>query len=92
MTDLDPCLAGCDKALAEAELLIACLVDFPASIEPELSATRQRIATLRREVDRLRGMPAIPAHRKTHPDWLKTTGSGSPWTIAGTMAPAKPKR
>lgn len=90
MTDLDPCLAGCDKALAEAELLIACLVDFPASIEPELTATRQRIAALRREVDRLRGMPAISSRKKIHPDWLNIADSGSPWTIGRRDAAGEP--
>ncbi len=83
MTDIQPCLAGCDQALAEADLLIACLADFPASLEPELAATRQRIAILRREVDRLRGMTTLPRRRKKHPDWIDLSNNGSPWGAAG---------
>lgn len=52
MNKFEPCLAGCDQALAEADLLIASLADFPASLEPELTTTRERIAALRREVER----------------------------------------
>lgn len=83
MTDIQPCLAGCDQALAEADLLIACLADFPASLEPELAATRQRIAILRREVDRLRGMTSLPPWRKIHPDWIDLSNNRSPWGAAG---------
>jgi len=81
MTDLQPCLTGCDQALTEAERLIACLADFPASLEPELTATRQRIAALRREVERLRGLSAIPARRKMHPDWIGLSDGPSPWAV-----------
>ena len=83
MTDIQPCLTGCDQALAEADRLIACLADFPASLEPELTATRQRIAVLLREVDRLRGMATVPTRRKIHPDWIDLASSGSPWTARG---------
>ena len=83
MTDIEPCLTGCDQALAEADRLIACLADFPASIEPELTATRQRIAAIRREVDRLRGMATVPTRRKIHPDWIDLASYGSPWTARG---------
>ena len=79
MTDLDPCLLGCDNALAEADRLIACMAEFPASPEPELTATRQRIGALRREVERLRGMATLPARRKIHPDWIDLASNGSPW-------------
>ena len=79
MTNLEPWLSGCDKALAEADLLIATLSDFPASLEPELTATRLRISELRREVDRLRGMPAVPQRRKIHPDWIDLANIDSPW-------------
>ena len=79
MTDLDPCLLGCDHALAEADMLIACLANIPASLEPELTATRQRITVLRREVERLRGMATIPARRKIHPDWTDLSSNDSPW-------------
>ena len=79
MTNLEPWLSGCDKALAEADLLIATLSDFPAPLEPELTATRLRINELRREVDRLRGMPTVPPRRKVHPDWIDLASSGSPW-------------
>ena len=79
MTNLEPWLSGCDKALAEADSLIATLSDFPASLEPELTATRLRISELRREVDRLRGMPAIPQRRKIHPDWIDLSNIDSPW-------------
>lgn len=79
MTDLDPCLLGCDTALAEADLLISMLSDGADSLDPELSAVRARIALLRREVDRLRGMAIVPARRKIHPDWIDLAGNGSPW-------------
>ena len=83
MTDLDPCLLGCDAALAEADLLVAMLSDGADSLDPELSAVRMRIALLRREVDRLRGMATVPARRKIHPDWIDLTSYGSPWTALG---------
>ncbi|MEO5578648.1 MAG: hypothetical protein ABIR25_06320 [Sphingomicrobium sp.] len=83
MTDLDPCLLGCDAALAEADLLIAMLSDGSGSIEPELSAVRMRIALLRREVDRLRGMTTVPTRRKIHPDWIDLASNGSPWAALG---------
>ena len=79
MTDIEPCLTGCDQALAQADLLIACLANFPASLEPELTATRQRIAALRREVERLRGIYSIPAWRNIHPDWIHLSDGPSPW-------------
>ena len=47
MTDLDPCLLGCDTTLAEADLLIAMLAADPNSLVAELSAVRLRIAALR---------------------------------------------
>lgn len=79
MTDLDPCLLGCDSALAEADVLIAMLAASPDSLEPELAAVRVQIARLRREVDRLRGMPTVPTRRTSQPDWIELAGSGSPW-------------
>jgi len=84
MTDIEPCLSGCDQALAEADLLIACLVDFPVSLEPELAATRQRIAALRHEVERLRGMTTVSPRRKIHPDWIDLSSNGSPWCPPGS--------
>ena len=83
MTDLEPCLLGCDTALAEADLLVAMLSDGADSLDPELSTVRMRIALLRREVDRLRGMATVPARRKIHPDWIDLTSNGSPWTALG---------
>ena len=91
MPNLDPCLAGCDHALAEAERLIASLSGFPASLAPELAATRVRIAVLRREVERLRGMTTLPPRRKIHPDWIDLSSYGSPWSARGT-APVIPDR
>ena len=79
MTDLDPCLLGCDSALAEADLLIAMLSDSSDSLDPELTAVRLTITRLRREVDRLRGMPIVPARGKIHPDWIDLSSEGSPW-------------
>ena len=83
MTDIQPCLTGCDRALAEADRLIACLADFPASLEPELTSTRERIAALRLEVERLRGMATVPTRRKIHPDWIDLASEGSPWAARG---------
>jgi len=87
MTDLDPCLLGCDSALAEADLLIAMLSDGPGSLEPELSAVRLRIAALRHEIERLRGLPTLPVRRKIHPDWIDLAANGSPWTAFGADHP-----
>lgn len=86
MNKFEPYLAGCDQALAEADLLIACLDDFPASLEAELAATRQRIAALRLEVERLRGMTTLPPRRKMHPDWIDLSSFGSPWCAGGPDA------
>jgi hypothetical protein len=79
MTDLQPCLSGCDQALAEADLLIASLAYGPARLEVELSGIRDRIATLRREVERLRGMGGAPMRTRIEPDWTDLSGSESPW-------------
>ena len=83
MTDLDPCLLGCDNALAEADLLIAMLSDCPDSLAAELSAVRLRIAALRHEVERLRGMATLPVRRKSPPDWIDLAANGSPWAAPG---------
>ncbi len=87
MTDLNPCLFGCDAALAEADMLIAMLCNGAESLDPELSAVRLRIAALRNEVERLRGMPALPTRRKIHPDWIGLTAIGSPWALGGDHLP-----
>lgn len=79
MTDLQPCLSGCNQALAEAELFIASLEYGPARLEVELSGIRDRIATLRREVERLRGMGGAPMRKRIEPDWSDLSGSESPW-------------
>lgn len=84
MTDLDPCLHGCDAALAEADLLIAMLTDDRATLDPELVAVRTRIASLRREIDRLRGMTPVPTRRRLNPDRIDFSGHGSPWGAAQT--------
>lgn len=83
MTDLDPCLAGCDAALAEAELLLAMLNDA-ALIDAELGPVRRSITTLRREVDRLRGMKVVPSRRETDPFWMKLGSADSPWPASGS--------
>lgn len=80
MTDLDPFLLDCDTALVEAELLITMLSD---SLDPELAAVRLRIAALRHEVERLRGMATLPVRRKAPPDWSEHTANGSPWAALG---------
>ena len=91
MTDLEPFLHGCDCALAEAERLVAMLSDVPDSLEPELLGVRTRITRLRREVDRLRGMPIVPPRRKIHPDWIDLVQNGSPWaTLGGEQAQTGP--
>lgn len=79
MTDLEPCLSGCDQALAEAELLIASLEHGPARLDVELSGLRDRIATLRREVERLRGMGGASIRKRIEPNWTEVSGSESPW-------------
>ena len=79
MTDLDPCLSGCDQALAEAELLLATLQYGPARIEVEMSGIRDRIAILRREVERLRGMRTPPVRKRIEPDRTEMGSNTSPW-------------
>lgn len=83
MTNLDPCLRGCDLALAEADLLIELLSEGCESLDPELTAVRRQIARLRGEVDRLRGMPTLPTRRRVHPDWTDLASASSPWAARG---------
>jgi len=83
MIDLEPCLLGCDTALAEADLLIAMLSGSLDSLDPELSAVRLRIVALRQEVERLRGTAVLPVRRKIHPDWIDLATDGSPWAVLG---------
>jgi hypothetical protein len=87
MTDFEPCLSGCDQALAEAQLLLASMAEFPDSLEPELAALRARISTLRHEVERLRGMTTVRVRRKIHPDWIELTRGPTPWPAATNEAP-----
>jgi hypothetical protein len=79
MTDYDPCLAGCDHALAEAELLIARLAVDTTALNPELDAFADRIATLRREVNRLRGLPTVRVRKPKDPDWNALVHGAAPW-------------
>ena len=83
MNDLQFYLEGCDQALVEADLLIARLDYGPARLEVEMSGIRDRIATLRREVERLRGMGGAPIRKRIEPDWTNLTGSESPWCAPG---------
>lgn len=83
MTDLDPCLLGCDSALAEAEMLIAILDRGPRSLDPEVAAVRLRIARLRREVERLRGMATAPPSKEIPPNWTGLASFASPWCAQG---------
>ena len=78
MNELDPCLAGCDSALGEAERLLAMLA-ATGSAEESLAPVQASIARLRREVDRLRGLKVAPARRKTGPLWMQSSGGESPW-------------
>ncbi len=78
MTKINPFLHDCDSALAEAEKLLAMLTDQYQSLDPEIAAVRGRIARLRREVDRLRGL-AVPLERgEVDPDRIDRL-SHSPW-------------
>ncbi|MEO8141859.1 MAG: hypothetical protein ABI617_04295 [Sphingomicrobium sp.] len=63
--------------------MIASLAQFPASLEPELAATKLRIAALRHEVERLRGMATVRVRRKIHPDWIDLANGAVPWPAAG---------
>ena len=78
MTDLDPCLAGCDSALAEAERLLAVLA-ATGSDGAAVAPIRRTIARLRREVDRLRGLKVSPARREFSPFRTQLAGGKSPW-------------
>ncbi len=83
MTDLNHSLRCCERALSQADLLIAMLTDSPDPIDPELSIVRSRIAVLRREVERLRRMPNLPAWKNVPPDRLAVLAIGSPWATPG---------
>jgi hypothetical protein len=83
MTDLDRYLAGCDAMLAEADLLIARLAASPDVEDPELAATRDRIAVLRREVDRLRGMKIAHGRSVFDPKRTDFPQSEMPWPSRG---------
>ena len=78
MTELDPCLAGCDAALAEAQLLIAVL-DGLGGNDAALDPVRRSIAALRREVDRLRGVKVMSQRRYTDPFWTNMAPGQLPW-------------
>ncbi|MES2903124.1 MAG: hypothetical protein V4696_02975 [Pseudomonadota bacterium] len=83
MIDFQPYLSGCDQALAEADLLLASLVNSPLSLTADVTAVRQRIAILRREVERLRGMSAPPIRERIKPNWIEISGADSLWPKAG---------
>ena len=85
MIDLDPCLAGCDSALAEAELLLA-MLGASGTDEAELAPVRASITVLRREVGRLRGLKVQPSRRQTDPFWIDLGGRESPWP-SGAASP-----
>ncbi len=90
MTDLQPCLAGCDQALAEADLLITALAGWSETLDPELASVRARIAALRLEVERLRGMPSSPKRKRIKPEWTKLAGTEAPWPPSGRDLPTSP--
>ena len=85
MTDLDPYLAGCDRALAEAERLLT-LLAATGSDKAALTPVRATIARLRREVDRLRGLKVPPARRESSPFRTHLADGKSPWQ--STIAPS----
>ena len=78
MTELDPCLAGCDAALAEAQLLIAVLGGLEAD-DAALDPVRRSIAALRRAVDRLRGVKVITQRKNTDRFWTDMVTGQLPW-------------
>jgi hypothetical protein len=81
LSEIQACLEGCDQALAEAEKLIARLDDFPAALRPEVSVLLARIAILRREMGRLRGVATVRARLKVHPDRTYFTDDAVPWPL-----------
>lgn len=52
-------LSRCNQVLAEVDLFLADSTDFPVGLEPDVAAVRLRIATLLKEVDRLRGLVLV---------------------------------
>ncbi|MCY7279354.1 MAG: hypothetical protein LH610_00385 [Sphingomonas bacterium] len=82
MIDLDPCLAGCDAALAEAEVLLA-MLSGESPIDAELGRVRRSVAALRHEVDRLRGIKVARVRRNTDPFWMELRTAESPWPPGG---------
>lgn len=79
MTDYEYCLAGCGQALAEAQLLVAKLAAIEGTLGLDLGPFLARIATLEREVERLRGLPIVRLRTKTHPDWIYLSSDKTPW-------------
>lgn len=79
MIDLQPCLSGCDRALAETDTLLSRLTDLPPEMTPELDLARLQVAALRREVERLRGMATVEPLVRVHPDRMKSP-SKTPWS------------
>lgn len=79
MTKIEPCLLGCDTALAEADRLMHLLCGYSRPLDPEITALRRRIAALRKEVERLRGITSVRAERRMNTDWIDPSHIGSPW-------------
>lgn len=87
MTDLEPWLAACEHALAEAELQLARLTGLPPDLAPELSAVRLMIAAMRLEVEQLHGGPISAAPRKISPKWIDQAGWRPPWPTEPRQPP-----
>lgn len=91
MTDLDPCLAGCDAALAEAERMLA-MLGAGGTDDTALAPVRHSIAKLRREVGRLRGLKTPRIRKENDPLWIDLVASRSPWPSTRGASLEPPKR
>ena len=52
--------------------------------EAALAPVRDSIATLHREVARLRGLNVAPLRKKADPFWMELGSGQSPWESGGT--------
>lgn len=86
LTEIEASLAGCDRALAEAEKLVVQLNDIPVEARPEVSVLCVRIAILRREVGRLRGVATVRARLKIDPDRTFLPDDAVPWPLRRDQA------
>ena len=68
------------------------MLDADGTMDDALAPVRRSITTLRREVERLRGMKVRAAQKPERPLWMDFTRSESPWAPRGADLRQQPKR